>query len=159
MNETPEFLEKPILEVAPAPDAPSYDVIVMPAKQLDHRYRSLVFSRWLRSLRYGNHVFKKASSKEYYRDYQKFIENLMAKPDAKFRFAVLSDDHDIVLGFSMSREDVLDYVHVHSDYRRVGIGAKLLAPDTTTFSHLTATGLIIWQNNAKYKHLKFNPCA
>ncbi len=75
------------------------------------------------------------------------------------RLAVLSDDPDVVLGFSVSREDVLDYVYVHKDQRRLGIARKLLPPHFTTFSHITLTAMEIWHKNPKYKQLKFNPFA
>lgn len=138
---------------------PSYSVIVYPAKKLPRDYHPLLFSRWLRSLRFGNTLFKKISSNDYYKSYQAFIEKLLDKPDCVIRLAVLSDDHDVVLGFAVSREDVLDYIHVHTDYRRIGVGRSLFPQGITTFSHITATAIIIWQGNDKYKELKFNPFA
>lgn len=94
----------------------------------------------------------------------------MKKPDCLIKLAVLTEDKDVVLGFSVSREDVLDYIHVHKDSRKDaemlidgkvvkfpgGIGKKLLPKPLTTFTHLTKIALIIWQTE-KYKHLKFNP--
>jgi ribosomal protein S18 acetylase RimI-like enzyme len=97
------------------------------------------------------------SPKEYYKSYHFYIENLLRKPDSVIMLAVLSDDHDVVLGFSASREDVLDYIHVHRDYRKVGIGKALLPDEITTFTHLTLTALNIWQAKAKYKGWKFDP--
>lgn len=118
----------------------------------------MIFTRWLRSLRYGNPLVKKINSDDYYKNYHQFITNLLAKPDSLVRIAALSDDHDICLGFSVSREDVLDYIHVHSDYRKIGVGKALCPDGITTFSHITITGLMIWQRS-KYKKLQFNPFA
>lgn len=148
------------LELVTTIEKPTYSVIVFPAAKIPKNYVSLVFSRWLRSLRFGNKTFRKISSKDYHFQYHKYIENLMAKPDSLIRFAVLSDDHDVVLGFAVSREDVLDYMHVHTDYRKIGVGRSLLPPGITTFTHLTVGALCIWQrDDGKYKHLKFNPWA
>ncbi len=138
---------------------PSYSIIVFPGSKLPSQYIPMLFSRWLRSLRFGNPLFKKVRSKDYFRNYHTYIEKLLSKPDSQVRLAVLSDDHDVVLGFSVSREDVLDYVHVHTDYRKIGIGAKLIPEGITTFTHLTETATNIWQYNEKYKELKFNPFA
>ncbi len=130
-----------------------------PAKHLPPQYKSLVFSKWLRSFRFGNPDFEKINSDEYFKHYHLFIENLMNKPDSVIRLAVLTDDRDVVLGFSVSREDVLDYIHVHRDHRKQGIGSMLVPEGTTTFSHITKTATEIWLKVPRYKKLKFNPFA
>lgn len=135
----------------------TYSIISFKGSQVPPNYLPLIFSRWLRSLRYGNPLFKRITPNDYYKSYHKFIENLLTKPDCMIRLAVLSDDHDVVLGFSVCREDVLDYIHVQADYRNHGIGKKLVPEGITTFTHLTLTAGSIW--HPKYKHLKFNPFA
>lgn len=137
----------------------SYSILVYPAKKLPKEYHHLLFSRWMRSLRFGNNFFRKIKSDHFYKNYELYIQKLLDKPDSIVRLAVLTDDHDVVLGFAVSREDVLDYVHVHTDYRRIGIGTNLIPQGITAFSHLTATGIIIWQTKLKYKELKFEPFA
>lgn len=141
------------------PINPSFTVISFPSAQLPKGYMPLVFTRWLRSLRLGNKTYEKISSKIYYKDYHTYIENLMLKPDSIVKLAVLSDDYDVVLGFSVSREDVLDYIHVHTDYRKNGIGTALVPEGITTFTHLTALAILIWQTKDRYKNWKFNPRA
>ena len=138
---------------------PTYSIIVIPAAELPIEYQSLIFSKWMRSLRFGNPLFKNIDSTAFYQQYQTYIENLLKKPSALIKLAVLTDDHDVVLGFSVSREDVCDYVHVHKDHRRLGIGKKLFPRNTTTMTHITMTAIEIWRNNPKYKKLKFNPFA
>lgn len=135
----------------------SYSIISFPAAKLPNQYRAMVLSKWLRSLRFGNPLFKKVDSDEYYKNYHIYIENLLSKPDSIVRLAVLSDDHDVVLGFAVSRENVLDYIHVQSDYRRIGIGTALLPSGVGVFTHITNVALAIWQN--KYKKMRFNPFA
>ncbi len=138
---------------------PTYKVISFPSAKLPVEYKALVFSKWLRSLRYGNAIMEKVNQDEYFTNYHKFIENLLSKPDSIVRLAVLSDDHDVVLGFATSREDVLDYIHVHKDQRTQGIAKALMPDGITTFSHITKSAMEIWQKNDKYKHLEFNPFA
>lgn len=137
----------------------TYSILAYPAKELPSQYTAMVFSKWLRSLRFGNPVFKAINSDDFYKDYHAYLENLLKKPDSIVRLAVLSDDLDVVLGFSVSREDVLDYIHVHKDQRKMGIAKLLMPTGVTTMTHLTKTAMEIWQTNSKYKHLKFNPFA
>lgn len=136
-----------------------YSILSYPAKDTPKTYLPLIYSSWLYSLRCGNPSYAKLDKNEYFTKYHLFIENLMDKPDSVVRLAVLSDDHDVVLGWSVSREDVLDYVRVQKDYRRMGIAKKLMPPKLTAFSHVTITALKIWQRTPKYRYLEFNPHA
>lgn len=136
----------------------TYSVIVYPSAELPELYIPLIYSRWLRSFRLGNEWLKKATAADYYKHYHAYIENLLKKPGSVTRLAVLSDDHDVVLGFSICREDVLDYVHVQVDHRKTGIARKLIPENITTISHTTRLAIDIWQEKYKDK-LKFNPFA
>jgi hypothetical protein len=115
----------------------------------------MIYSRWLRSLRYGNDYFKLINAKEYYETYQKYIETLLSRPNCILRIAALSDDHDVVLGWSLTENDILHYVHVQHDYRNKSIGKKLVPCEINTITHVTKTGLAIW--NKHLKHAMFNP--
>lgn len=157
-NQILQFQAEEETMTEPAAD-PTYSIISFPSAKLPRQYEALLFSRWLKSLRFGNNLFRKVTSKDYYKNYHLYIEKLLAKPDSVVRLAVLSDDHDVVLGFAVSREDVLDYVHVHTDYRKIGIGAKLVPQGITTFTHITLPIIDIWPANPKYRDLKFNPFA
>lgn len=156
---TPEYLNHSSLAPVASQDEPTYSVFMYPAKDLPKSYIQMIYSRWKRSLRTGNKLYKKISSKTFYDQYDKHITMLLSKPDSQVRLAVLSDEPDVCLGFSVSREDVLDYIHVHTDFRRIGIARKLMPAGITTMGQMTATSLIIWQRNEHYKHLKFNPFA
>ncbi len=117
----------------------------------------MIFSKWKRSLRHGNDYFKLIDSDAYYEIYDRYISRLLADPLSVIRLAVLTDDRDIVLGFSVCRRHVLDYVHVHKDHRRCGIGTRLVPRGTSEITHVTKTGLTIW--GSKYPDWKFNPFA
>lgn len=135
----------------------SYTIISYKAKDLPKEYTALVYSKWLRSFRHGNKHFKHIHSGAFYKQYHDQVENLLSKPDATIRLAVLSDDHDVVLGFCATREDVLDYVHVHKDYRRIGIAKSLVPEGIKAMTHMTDLALKIWGKNKNYQELKFNP--
>lgn len=135
---------------------PTITRIAFSSAKLPKQYEAMVYSKWLRSLRFGNPIMKQLQSDVYYREYHKHITMLMGKPSSIVTMAVLSDDHDIVLGFCVTREDVLDYVHVHKDHRKQGIAKMIVPDDITTFTHITLTAMQIWRGNPKYKELKFN---
>lgn len=148
-------------------DLASYKVIAFRGGLLPEQYKGVVYSKWLRSLRYGNDYFKLIDAPAYYEAYHRYISNILKH--AVVRLAVLSDDADVVLGFSVTRGTILDYVHVLRirlkvptgisvvDYRGRGIGKSLVPDNIEAFTHITKMGLIIWGN--KYSHWKFNPFA
>ncbi len=135
----------------------SYSIISYPAKDLPKEFHAFVYSKWLRSLRQGNDFFKMVHAEDYYRAYHHYLTALFSRPDAVIRLAHLSDDQDIVLGFSFCRGSVLDYVYVQKDFRRMGIGRLLVPKQIDTISHVTRTGLTIWGSTCG--HWKFNPFA
>jgi GNAT superfamily N-acetyltransferase len=132
-------------------------IISFSGPSLPTNYQAVVYSKWLRSLRNGNELFKAAKSDQYYIEYHKYVEKLLNKPDSLVRFAVLSDDHDIVLGFSVSREDVLDYLYVSPEQRGQKLSTLLIPGKITAFTHMTKSWLPIW--HSKYKDWAFNPFA
>lgn len=133
----------------------TYSVISFSGKAIPDEYRSLVFSQWMRTLRYGNEYFKLTESRHYFGAYQKYIETLLARPGAVVRLAVITDDRDVVLGWSLMDGTTLHYVHVQKDQRNKGVGTILVPKYIESISHLTKAGLSIW--NKKYPHAKFNP--
>ena len=135
----------------------TYTVIAYRGQALPEDYRSMIYSRWLRSLRHGNDFMRLIVPQAYYTAYQKLITAILNLPETTVRIAVLSEDHDVALGFSVSRGTILEYVHVHKDQRKRGIGTNLVPKDTDTITHLTKTGLAIW--GTKYGKWKFNPFA
>ena len=96
----------------------SYTIISYPSKDLPEAYKGLVFSKWLRSLRYSNDYFRLIDSESYFRVYHEYIERLLSNPSTIVRLAVLTDDFDVVFGFSVARGDVLHYCHTHKDSRK-----------------------------------------
>ncbi len=135
----------------------SYKIVSYYGNRVPEAYQNLIFSKWLRSLRFGNDYYKLIKAEIYYHTYHHYLALVLQNPSAIVNLAVLSDDPDVVLGFSVSRGNILDYVHVQKDMRKLGIGTKLVPKEIDTVTHLTKTGLTIW--GSKYKTWNFNPFA
>lgn len=135
----------------------TYTVYVYLTDKLPKEYLNYIYARWLRSLRYGNEYFKLIDQDAYYATYHRYISAILDKPNTAIRLALLSDDKDVILGFSVARGNVLDYVYVHKDQRRMGVGKHLVPEGIDTFTHVTKTWLSIW--GSKYDYWRFNPFA
>lgn len=118
-------------------------------------YKGLVFSNFLNSLRYGNTWFKAIDSHAYYATYQNMLERMLSRQGCTVRIAVLSDDPDVALGWSISRPNCLDYVFVKRKQRRQGIGRALLPEAFASVSHLTSLGEML--KKIYFPSAKFDP--
>lgn len=136
----------------------SYQVLLYQRDELPQIYVNFILSKWLRSYRYGNDYIKLIDSDCYYRGYQGYIKRLL-NSQGRIRLAVLSDDHDVALGFSLIQSipegNILHYVYVHKDVRRQGIGKALVPIEIKEFTHLTKTGMKLWAT--KMPEAIFNP--
>src|SRR6185312_6623205 len=132
----------------------SYSLIVFSGQGLPAQYHNLILSKWLRSLKFGNDYFRLIDNDAYFKTYGLFIKSILARLNCVVKLSVLSDDHDIVLGFCVYEGSAVHYVHVHKDYRRIGVGSALLPKEFLYITHLTKQALQIWN---KYPDVKFNP--
>lgn len=133
----------------------TYSVIAYLGTELPDIYRNMILAKWLRTLKYGNDFFKLIESDGYFESYQKFIKSLLARPQCIVRLAVLSDAPDVCLGFSVSEPDILHYLWVHRDNRKVGVGRALVQFPFKYITHLTIHGMRMWTKN--FPNAKFNP--
>lgn len=136
---------------------PTYVIYRYPGCTLPKNYLNFVISKWSRSYRYGNDYIKLADSNAYFATYSAYIIRLLDQLSTNVRIACLADDTDVALGFSVTRGQILDYVHVHKDCRRHGIGTLLVPEDVKTFTHLTRTGMKLW--STKLPDAIFDPFA
>lgn len=132
---------------------PGYKVIRIQGPKLTEHYFNLIIAKWMRSYRYSNEYMKLTDSKSYFKAYQAYITKLL--PKTIVRLAVLWDDADVVLGFSVISDTLLHYVYVGKDFRNNGIGKTLVPIQITEFTHLTKAGLALWPQKAP--DAKFNP--
>lgn len=133
------------------------EVHVYAGKDVPNQYLNLIRSRWMRSYRHDNGFMKLTHAEAYYFAYSNYVDGVLRRPNSEVRFAVLSDDSDVVLGFSVTEGNILHYVHVPKSYRKHGI-ARILLPNTIDwFTHLTNLGMQLWAE--KVPDAKFNPFA
>lgn len=133
----------------------SYTILKYAGKDIPSNYKNLVLSKWKRSLRYGNDYFMLIEPTAYYEMYSKYIEFLLNKPNFIVSFAVLTDDPDVVLGWSAHENDILHYCHIHKDQRNQGIATALIPKNITIISHLTRDGIRYW--TSRLSKAVFNP--
>ena len=137
----------------------SYRVWTLSHDKIDP-YFNMLISKWLRSLRYGNRYFKLIDPSCYWANYNDYLRGIILGPNTRIRLATLSEDDDVVLGFSVCQERCLDYVWVHNLQRKQGIGKALIPTKVDTYSHITNLADEIFQYYKKKKTpipWKFNP--
>jgi GNAT superfamily N-acetyltransferase len=139
----------------PLEEKASYLVVPYLGKDLPENYRNMVLAKWLRTLRFGNDFFRLIDSHGYFSAYQVYIKSILSRPQCIVRLAVLSDDQDVCLGFSVSEPEIAHYCWVHKDNRKIGIGRALMQFPFKYMTHLTSISMTIW--NKKYKECKFDP--
>lgn len=118
--------------------------------------RNFILATWLKGLRYGNDWFEAIDSKIYFEFYHKVIETILARPDTSAKVAVLKDDQDVILAYSVSSNNCLHWVFCKKEWRSIGIAKSLVSPEISVVSHLTVLGKSILR---KHPELKFNPFA
>jgi len=122
-------------------------------------YRNFVLSRFKKSLRLGNDWFMLIDSQAYFSAYDHVIHNILSRPMTVVRLAVLTDDEDVCLGFSVMEDETLHYVYVKNDwqstFRKKGIGAALVPTPFSRITHLTTIGQSI--RAKKFPDIPFNP--
>lgn len=124
-------------------------------KDTPKRFLNLIRSRWMRSYKHDNDFMRLVHPEAYYFAYSHYVDKVLSRPNTEVRFAVLADDNDVVLGFSVTEGTALHYVHVPKDYRRNGIAGALVPKKIEWITHLTKIGMRIWAE--KLPDAKFNP--
>jgi hypothetical protein len=102
----------------------------------------LIYQSWMMGLYYGNTWYQNIEPNVFYARYRRILDYLVKKSHT--RCAVLKEDPDVVIGYSVIEKDKLHWIFVKSDWRRYGLAKMLLSPDIKYVTHLTKLG----------KHLK-----
>lgn len=110
-------------------------------------YRAMIYSDFMKSLRYGNEWFKAIDSRSYFTAYRSFIDSLLNQRDAVVNLACLSDDLDNCIGWAFYGGEKLHYAFVKKDYRKQGIARSLTPRPFTRVTHLTRIGKSIWEHH------------
>jgi GNAT superfamily N-acetyltransferase len=122
---------------------------------LPETYINYVKSKWMRSFRFGNDYMRLTDSDSFYDAYSTYVATILNQLDTKVTLALLTEDKDVALGFSVVGDEVLHYIYVGLDYRNQGIGTSLCPKYFKEFTHLTKIGLKLWPKKAP--NAIFNP--
>lgn len=131
-----------------------YVVKEFPGQGVPESYHGFIIASWLKTFRYGNDYMRLVDQDHYFEAYKPYILHVLNKSDTKIRLAVLSDDHDVTLGFACTTGKTLHYAYVGIDYRNQGIGTKLIPKDIEDFTHITKIGLKLWPKKAPMAKLR-----
>lgn len=115
--------------------------------------KGLIYSTWLKGLRFGNEWFGAIEQDAYFSAYHRVIESILAAPSTVVTVACLVEDPDVVLGYSVCSGDRIHWTFVKRAWRRIGIAKSLTSSNATTVTHLTDVGKSI----ATSHKLIFNP--
>lgn len=133
-----------------------FEIHCYEGKHIPPQYKAVVRSRWIRTYRHCNDYMKLIYAPAYYSAYEVYVERILERPNVEVRIAVLQDDVDVVLGFSITETpDILHYVEVKRIMRRNGIANALVPEKIRYFTHLTKLGLRIWSQ--KNPEARFSP--
>lgn len=90
-----------------------------------------IFSDWLKSYR-GERELKYVPNPIFFHWHHRILESLMVDPTVAWLVAVPSDKPDMIVGWACAQEFaggalLLHYLYVAKNFRRLGIGSRLLA--------------------------------
>lgn len=117
---------------------------VRSANEDDHPF---IYATWLKGLRYGNRFYEYIDQDTYFKYYQKVIAALLESPAVQIDMAVLADDPAVILGYSVSQDDRLHWVHVKKAWRGIGIAKEIVPKKIKQISHLTDIAVKILEKN------------
>lgn len=113
---------------------------------------AFIYATFLQGLYHGNGWFGKIDKTVFFANYHKVIEALLSR--AVVKVCCLSDEPDVVLGYSITSHDqqALHWVFVKKAWRKMGLAKQLIPPTTNTVTHITRLGETIMPS-----HWTFNP--
>lgn len=87
--------------------------------------RNLIFATWLRSYQTSSLMTKAIPKETFFGEHHKVIERILSR-NPTVRLAVIPDDQDVVLGWSVTEPGIVHYVYVKPSFRKYGIARALL---------------------------------
>jgi len=131
-----------------------YDIRDM--QELD---KNFIIASFLNGNYYGNSWFNMIDKSVFMQNYKQVIEHFINSPNFTVKIACPSDDHSIIIGYSILSADYqgIMWVYVKKDWRNKRVGTNLLPQFPTYVTHLTdSTKDLVKQ---KFPNIVFNPFA
>lgn len=85
--------------------------------------------------------------------YHLHLEHIFSRPNVTIGIACLVEDPDVILGFSVFEPEILHFVFVKPDWRKIGLATDLVPKSIKSVTGFTRVGEII----RRRKGLMFNP--
>lgn len=127
-------------------------ILIRPGEEADYAF---VYSTWLQNLRHSNDWFKLIDAEVYYPVYHKVVERILETPFVRLKVACLKEDPTVILGYSVSNQDTLHWVHVRKSWRSIGIAKSLVPSSVKTVTHVNKLGMSYLLSHPG--QLSFNP--
>jgi GNAT superfamily N-acetyltransferase len=112
--------------------------------------RAYIFDTWKKGLYYGNSWFRAMEKQTFMAAYQFIIEKTLKS--ATVRVACDEEDNDFIVGYIVSRANLLDWIFVRPNWRKFGVARDLIHPGINTCTNITELGLKL-----KPRNWIFNP--
>lgn len=114
-----------------------------------------IYATWIQGYQGGQKWFRKTPRKIFWEKYKPVIEILLKTQSTKI--ACLQKEPDVIIGYSVFKEDLVHWIHVKENWRKIGIAKDLLPANFSQVSHLTHVAYEILYTQRKYPHIIFNP--
>lgn len=118
------------------------------AKESD---KAFIYSTMLRGLYYGCEYFGQINKQTFFQNYAKVVDKLLDVADVNV--VCLSEDEDTLVGFAITRPNIVDYVFVKQPWRKQGVAKMLVATAPQYATHTTKPGAAL----IKKYNLQLNP--
>ncbi len=115
--------------------------------------KAFIISTWLSGQYHGSPYWSQMPKEVFYSEYTEIINSILHNPDTRVNVAILSDDPNVLLGFTVYSRTTMHWIYTKKDYRSSGIMRLLWPNNITTASSTTLPGAAI----ARKKKLIFNP--
>ncbi len=120
--------------------------------------KNFILATFLRGLYYGDSWFSQIPKDIFMANYKYIAEKLIEDNNTVIKVACLTDDPDVILGYSIlgASYQTVHWVYVKANWRKKGIGKSLVPTNLAVATHLSELGRELL---TKYKGAIFNPFA
>lgn len=113
-------------------------VLIRDAVEAD---KNFIYSTWCKNQLYSNAMYKGIPKDVFVRNYSNWVGSVFSLPGLYIKVACLSDEPEIIVGYSVHTDWCIYYCYVKPAWRKKGIAKQLVPCETiTTVASYTPTG-------------------